>query len=259
MALFTDASVVTLDDLLEFEISLVQVASSHGINVETKIRLATDAVNDKLMVWLLRAGASDPQYLHRRFLGLSTIVVTPTLQRWLCFESLSRFFAEAYNVQLNTRFQGKWTEYRAEANQASDLVFMSGLGIVYNPLPKPAMPLVSVQDGTAPPLAMFIETVWTDRHGNEGATSPVNGVILGGASSIAVAMAEGAIDVPKAAVGWNVYVGASQDDLTRQNSSPLSIGSTWQLPNTGLVDGPEPLGGQEPNYYITLPRISQRG
>jgi hypothetical protein len=190
---------------------------------------------------------------------LSTIVVTPSLQRWLCFESLSRFFAEAYNVQLNTRFQGKWTEYRVEANQASDLVFMSGLGIVYNPLPRPVMPLVSVQDGTAPALAMFIETVWVDRHGNEGAVSPVNGVILSGASSIAVAMAEGAVEVPKAATGWNVYAGTSQKDLTRQNSSPLSIGSTWQLPSTGLIDGPEALGGQEPNYYIILPRISQRG
>jgi hypothetical protein len=259
MALFTDPAIVTLDDLLEFETSLVQVASSHGINVETKIRLATDAVNDKLLLWLLRAGASDPQYLNRRFLGLSTIVVTPALQRWLCFESLSRFFAEAYNIQLNTRFQGKWAEYRTESNQASDLVFMSGLGIVYNPLPKPGMPLVSVQDGTAPALAMFVKTAWVDRHGNEGAASPVNGVILSGASNIAVAMAEGAVEIPKAAVGWNVYAGTSQSDVTRQNSSPLSIGSTWQLPSTGLIDGVEALRGQQPSYYIILPRLSQRG
>ncbi|MFL6352377.1 MAG: hypothetical protein ACJ74Z_11085 [Bryobacteraceae bacterium] len=259
MALLTDAAIVTLDDLLEFETSLVQVASSHGINVETKIRLATDAVNDKLLLWLLRAGASDPQYLNRRFLGLSTVVVTPALQRWLCFESLSRFFAEAYNVQLNTRFQGKWNEYRAEANQASDLVFMSGLGIVYNPLPKPATPLVSVQAGIAPALAMLIQTVWVDRHGNEGAASPVNEVILNGANSVAVAMSEGAVNVPKAATGWSIYAGTSQGDVTRQNSSPLSIGSTWQLPSTGLVDGPEALSGQQPNYYIVLPRISQRG
>ena len=147
MALFTDAAVVTLDDLLQFETSLVQIASSHGINVETKIRLARDAISDKLLLWLLRAGASDPQYLNRRFLGLSTIVVTPSLQRWLCFESLSRVFAEAYNVQLNTRFQGKWTEYQQEASQAAKLAFMSGLGIVYNPLPKPAMPLVRYKTG----------------------------------------------------------------------------------------------------------------
>jgi hypothetical protein len=259
MALFTDAGIVRLDDLLQFETSLVQVASSHGINVETKIQLSTDAISDKLLLWLLRAAASDPQYLNRRLLGLSTVVVTPVLQRWMCFEALSRFFAEAYNVQLNTRFQGKWTEYQGQAREASDLVFMSGLGIVYNPLPKPATPLVSVQDGTAPALAMFIETAWVDSHGNESAVSPVKGVILSGASGIAAAMAEGALNIPHTAVGWNVYASTNEDDLTRQNSAPLPIGSTWQLPNTGFVDGPEASGGQQPNYYIILPRISQRG
>ena len=259
MALFTDADVVMLDDLLEFETSLVQVASSHGINVETKIKLSTDAISDKLLLWLLRAGASDPQYLNRRLLGLSTLVVTPVLQRWMCFESLSRFFSEAYNVQLNTRFQGKWTEYQAQASEASNLVLMSGLGIVYNALPKPATPLVSVQDGNAPALAIFIQTAWVDGHGNEGAGSPVNGVILAGESSVAVAMAEGALKVPKTAAGWSVYAGTEEDDLTRQNSAPLSIGSTWQLPGTGLVDGPQAMGGQQPDYYIILPRISQRG
>ena len=259
MALFTDADVVTLDDLLEFETTLVQTASSHGINVDTKIKLATDAISDNLMLWLLRAGASDPQYLNRRLIGLSSVVVTPVLHRWLCFESLSRFFSEAYNVQLNTRFQGKWTEYQNEAADASELVFMSGLGIVYSPLPKPALPLISIQEGSAPALAMFVQTSWVDSHGNESAVSPVNGVILNGGSSIAVAMAEGAVNVPQPAVGWNVYAGSSDNDLTRQNMAALPIGSTWQLPASGLIDGPDASQGQQPNYYITLPRLSQRG
>jgi hypothetical protein len=259
MALFTDAGIVTLDDLLQFEASLVQIASSHGINVETKIQLSADAISDKLLLWLLRAGASDPQYLNRRLLRLSTVVVTSVLKRWMCFEALSRFFAEAYNVQLNTRFQGKWNEYKAQASEASELVFMSGLGVAYNALPKPTTPLVSVQDGIAPAVAIFVEAAWVDTHGNESAVSPVNGLILDGASSIAVAMAEGAFNAPPTAVGWNVYAGTDEDDLTRQNSTPLPIGSTWQLPSTGFVDGPQALDGQQPNYYIILPRISQRG
>lgn len=259
MALFTDPDVITLDDLLQYEASLVQVASSHSINVETKINLSMAAIADKLMLWLLNAGASDPQYLNRRLLGLSTVVVTPPLQKWMCFDSLSRFFSEAYNVQLNTRFQGKWTEYEGEARDASSMVFMSGIGIVYNPLPRPAMPLVSVQSGGVPAQAMFIQAAWVDSHGNEGALSPVNGLILDGASSIVVAMAEGAINVPSTAVGWNVYANSDEANLTRQNNAPIAIGSTWALPDNGLVDGPEPIGGQQPNYYIALPRIFERG
>lgn len=259
MALFTDTDVVTLDDLLEFETSLVQVASSHGINVETKINLAMNEVSDQLMLWLLSVGTSDPQWLNRRLLGLSTVVVTPLLQRWLCFDSLSRFFAEAYNVQLNTRFQGKWTEYQQAAANAQEMFFMSGIGIVYNPLPRPALPLVSIQTGSAPAEAMFIQAAWTDKYGNEGALSAVNGMILNSSSSIAVGMAEGAVDAPAAAAGWNVYASTEEDDLTRQNSTPLAIGSTWQLPDSGLIDGAQPIGGQTPNLYIALSRQIQRG
>ncbi|HZQ50637.1 MAG TPA: hypothetical protein VFB14_00475 [Bryobacteraceae bacterium] len=259
MALFTDASVVTLDDLLQYETSLVEVASSHGINVDTKIQLALSSVGDKLMVWLLKVSASDPQWLNRRRLGLATVVVTSTLQKWLCFEALSRFFAEAYNVQLNTRFQGKWTEYQQQASEAADTFFMSGLGIVYQPLPKPAMPLVAIQAGSVPAEAMFVQTAWVDARGNEGALSPVNGVILDGASTIAVAMAEGAVSAPAAAAGWNVYASTTDTGLTRQNNAPLSIGSTWQLPVSGLIAGAAPLNGQQPDYYVQLSRQLQRG
>jgi hypothetical protein len=259
MALFTDAGIVSLDDLLQYETSLVQVASSHGINVDTKINIATNTIGDKLMLWLLNQGVSDPQWLNRRSLGLSTIVVTPTLKRWLCFDSLSRFFAEAYNVQLNTRFQGKWTEYQQQAGEASDMVFMSGVGIVYNPLPRPALPLASIQNGAAPAQAMFVQTAWTDQFGNEGALSPINGLILNGASSVAVAMAEGAIGVPAAAVGWNIYASSTETDLTRQNTAPLAIGSTWQLPGSGLIDGAQPISGQQPNFFLSLARKIRRG
>lgn len=259
MALFTDASVVTLDDLQKFETSLTQVASSHGINVDTKINLSLSAIGDKLMLWLLSISASDPQWLNRRLLGLSTVVVTPTLRRWICFDALSRFFAEAYNVQLNTRFQGKWTEYQNEAANAERMMFMSGLGIVFKPLPKPAMPLLSIEDGSAPAESIFVQTGWTDALGNESAVSPVNGQILSGAAGIAVAMAEGAVNAPAAAAGWNVYASTTQNNLTRQNNAPISLGSTWQLPASGLVAGPGPIDGQLPNVYVALSHEIKRG
>ena len=259
MALFTDADIVTLDDLLQFETSLVQTASSHGINVDTKIELARNAISDRLMLWLLSVGASDPQWSNRRTIGLSTVVVTPTLKRWLCFDSLSRFFAEAYNVQLNTRFQGKWIEYQTAAKDVAEMVFMSGLGMVYAALPKPAMPLVAVETGTVSPQALFIQSAWVDSQGNESAPSPINGVILDGTSNIVVGMSEGALDAPAAASGWNVYGGTTDSDVTRQNNAPLAIGSTWVLPSTGLVDGLQPTNGQQPQVYVALSRQIQRG
>lgn len=259
MALFTDAGVVTLDDLLPFEASLAQIAATHGINVDTKINLSISDIGNKLLSWLYSVGASDPQWLTRRNLGLSTIVFTPALYSWARFDSLSRFFAEAYNVQLNTRFQAKWTEYQKEAVNACDFFFMTGPGGVYDPLPCPQLPLVSMQDGTITAQAIFIQTAWVNGQGDESALSPVNGQILSGASGIVIAMAEGAVGAPSGAVGWNVYASDTQTGLSLQNSTPVQVGSTWQLPSSGLIAGSAPLNGQKPDYYVTLSRQIRRG
>jgi len=255
----TDAEIVTLDDLLGFENSLTQISSSHNIDVSTKITLATNAISDKVMLWLLKVRASDPQWLNRRLLGVSTIVVTPTLHRWLCFDSLARFFEEAYNVQLNTRFQGKWTEYQQQASDAADMVFMTGIGIVYKPLPKPQMPVVSLENRGTSAGVVFVQSAWVGHRGDEGALSPINAVILDGGSTLTVSMAEPAIQVPAQAAGWNVYASTAPDDLTRQNNVPLPIGSMWQLPVGGVTVGPQPTDGQSPDFFIELSKQLQRG
>lgn len=259
MALFTDREVITLDDLLQFESSLVQVSTTHGIDVETKITLAMNAIGDKLMLWLLSSGASDPQFLQRRALGLSTVVVTPALYRWMCFDSLSRFFAEAYNVQLNTRFEGKWTEYQREAQDAAGVVFMSGLGVVYQPLPEPALPVLQVSEGDVLAESIFVQTTWVDAKGNESAPGPIGGQLLGNFSGLSVRPAAQTLILPRAATGWNVYASRSNGNLLLQNAMPLTLAANWELPNTGLVGGAAPSGGQQPDFYIALTRRILRG
>lgn len=259
MALFTDPEIVSLDDLLQYESSLLQVSTTHAIDVDTKITLAVNGIGDKLMLWLLNSGASDPQFLQRKKLGLSTVVVTPTLYRWICFDSLSRFFAEAYNVQLNTRFQGKWKEYQHEAQEAADMVFMSGLGIVYNPLPKPAMPEFLIGPGSTLSQSAFVQTTWVDANGNEGAPGPVNGQLLPQFSTLCVNPAPQGGQVPGAAAGWNIYASDTNANLQRQNSAPVQLGTSWQMPSQGPVPGLPPPCGQTPNFYIALTKRIQRG
>jgi len=259
MALFTDAEIITLDDLLPFEASLVQVASAHGINVDQKIALATSAVSEKLLQLLLDTGVSDPQWFSRRVIGLSTVVVTSPLLQWLRLESLSRFFAEAYNVQLNTRFQAKWKQYQEESRSAADQTMQAGIGIVFKPLPKPEMPMVSVQQGVAPAESLFVQCSWIDSMGDESALSPVNGLLVNSLSSISVQMAEGALGAPPAAFGWNVYLGSSANQITCQNGNPLTIGSTWNLPASGIMNGASPGDGQSPDFIVPISRQIRRG
>jgi hypothetical protein len=259
MALFTDTAVITMTDLLSFEGSLSQVVSSHDINVDTKIGLAMSSISDKLMLWLLNAGGLDPQWSNRRRLGLSTVIVTPALQRWICLESLSRIFAEAYNSQLNTRYEEKWKDYQQEAAKAANLVSVGGVGIVFNPLPRPAMPLISVQNGNLPAQGIFVRTCWVDTYGNESAPSLENATVLPAESGIAVAMAEGALGAPVSAVGWNVYGGGQSNAVTKQNLQALAIGSTWQLPPSGLQIGSTSTGGQNVALYVSFANRISRG
>ncbi|HEY6990651.1 MAG TPA: hypothetical protein VH369_19805 [Bryobacteraceae bacterium] len=259
MALFTDTTVITLDDLLSYEATLAEIASPHGINVETKIRLASSAMEDKVMLWLLDAGVSDPQFATRRQIGLSTVVVTPIMRRWLSFESLSRFYAEAYNIQLNPRFQGKWAEYQQESEKARDLMVRDGIGIVYHPLPAPSAPQVTVGAGTLAAQSLFVQAAWVDAGGAESEISAVNGLLLNDNSGVTVSMTETGVQIPSAATGWNVYLSSSQTGPALQNSTPLALGSNWTLPAGGVVMGPPPTGGQKPDFYVPIGSRIRRG
>ena len=121
------------------------------------------------------------------------------------------------------------------------------------------MPLVSVQTGNAPAQSMFVQTAWVNTLGGEGALSPVNGLILGTDSAIKVAMAEGIVEAPPAALGWNVYISSGQLPTTKQNTGVVPLGATWALPSTGLVSGSLPINGQSPDFYVTISQQILRG
>src|SRR5581483_8625834 len=100
---------------------------------------------------------------------------------------------------------------------------------------------------------------WVDAQGNESALSLENATVLGTNSGLAVAMAEGALGAPRAAIGWNVYGGGELNGVTKQNIQPLAIGSTWKSPASGFQIGSTATGGQTPMFYITLSSQIRRG
>jgi hypothetical protein len=260
MALFTDSDVVTLDDLLKFESSLIQVSSTHGIDIETKIRLAVDEIGDKILLCLLQAGAPG-QWTGTSELGLGNVVVNSPLYRWICFNSLARVYAEAYNVQLNTRFQGKWTEYQQQASQASNLVMASGVGVVIYPLPKPELPIIALSQGAVSVPAIFAQVSWTGNQNQESAASPVAGAILNGASGVEIKLSELDSDIPANASGWNVYAGTAQGSLTLQTENPIPLNQSWLMPASGTVigNGRKPGFGQAADFNIGFSKRLQRG
>jgi hypothetical protein len=275
MALFNDSGLIGIADLEAYETNLSKVASTHGINIDTKTAMALDQIGDRLLQRLVRAGTADSQYIdpwltgataiysmppqQRWLFTLSNVVVTAPLYRWICFEVLSQVFAEAYNTQLNDRFKGKWTEYTARSTDAERSVSQLGIGVVHNPLARPAEAQVTVAAGSISAGIVVVQAAWVNAQGNEGTLSPLVPVALSDLSSITVAMAGNVSQAPPAATGWNVYIGWDGADPSRQNLAPLATGATWSVPGTGFVSGPAPINGQEPEFYIIDPQKLRRG
>ncbi|MGA8599677.1 MAG: hypothetical protein WB676_33555 [Bryobacteraceae bacterium] len=273
MSLFTDSSLISISDLEVYEATLPQVASTHNINIDSKTAITLGSIGDLLLARLVRAGTAAWPWLNPTTTGLfnivsmppqttwrftlNNVVVTPPLQRWLCYEILSQVFDEAYNVQLNNRFKEKWMDYSARSRDTQKTYYDLGIGVVYNPLPQPPVAQVTVTSGAQPAGIITVQTAWTDSNGNEGILSPLVPVTLPASSSFNVTI--GATTFPANAVGWNLYVGANGASVARQNLAPIPSNTAWPLPSTGIIAGPSPLGGQQPDCYVLDPQRSQRG
>ena len=135
------------------------------------------------------------------------------------------------------------------------MLYQTGIGVTWNPLPRPQAPTLDWVSGGHPSATHFAAITWSDAAGEESAGSTEQAVSVPDASALRVTH----LTPPGAAKNWNVYVGEVSGELTRQNPLPLPLFTPWVLPPSGLVTG-SPLGeGQKPQMFRTVPRFLQRG
>lgn len=273
MSLFTDSNLIGISDLQVYEATLSQVASTHNINIDSKTTIALGSIGDRLLARLVRAGTAAWPWVNPATSGLFNIVsmppqstwrftldnlvVTPQLRRWISYEILSQIFSEAYNVQLNNRFKEKWMDYSSRSQDAERNYYDLGMGVVYSPLPQPPIATVTPASGPLSAGIITVQTTWTNASGAESILSPLLPVTLLDSSSFSAAM--GVAAPPLSATVWNLYVSINGAPATRQNAMPIAWNAVWQLPAGGVVTGPLPLGGQQPDCYVLDPQRSQRG
>src|ERR1700722_970352 len=122
MMLLTDGSPNTPEDLRVYESAILDVSSTEKINLDTKLRLATEEISEILLNILLdQTTAASGGQMTRRLLGVSDVVVTRQLKRWHALYTLAIFYRDAYNDQLNDRYLAKWNEYLLLASGAQSL------------------------------------------------------------------------------------------------------------------------------------------
>jgi hypothetical protein len=251
MALFTDGSICSTEDLRQYESSILDVANTEGIELGAKLKLAQREIGVAITAFLLEQERGK-SYARE----LSNIVVTDALAQWLSLQSLALTYRDVYNIQNNDRYLGKWKEYERLAETASVRFFQVGVGIAGDPVAQSDLPECgSAGGGTLPLSTYYVQTAWQSAAGSIGAPSESLPVTTNPGTVLTVR----AVRPPANAVGWFVYVGQSEGEMRRQNLTPLAIGETWTLPASGLSGGFDGKPGQAPDFYVIRTSEWRRG
>jgi hypothetical protein len=255
--LLTDGCPNTTDDLRVYESTILDVSNEETINLDTKLKLGTEEVSEIVLnILMSHTSVSTGSDAVRRSLGVSDVVVTRQMKRWHALYTLSIFYRDAYNNQLNDRYLAKWNEYTLLARGAQDLTTQYGIGLVNTPVPQAGTPVLGVAPGLLAATIYYVQITWVSGTGAEGNPSKATAYETSLASVLTVT--NGAL-VPSVATGFNVYIGLTDCTTTLQNSTPIAIGQTFTEASTGLVAG-APVGtGQSPDTYVTGGSVLRRG
>jgi hypothetical protein len=254
MALFTDG-ISTIQNLAVQDSFVLATAQNENIDLSQKLLLAQQDLGIEVTTLLQRSGAYDWQFWLQPEPCLNNIVVTPPLQLWHVFQTLTLVYRDVYFDQLNDRYKGKRDQFQQLAKWAMDKLIQTGVGIASNPIPQAAPPQLTSIPGGQPAMTYCASVSWVNAEGQDGqAGSPSTLTVAAG--NVLVAQP---INRPANATGWNVYVGLLPTAMAQQNTSPMALDEVWVQPGPVSTLGQAPGNGQAPDYFRALPRLLQRG
>ncbi|HYZ84805.1 MAG TPA: hypothetical protein VE621_10395 [Bryobacteraceae bacterium] len=249
MALFVDGPIASAEDLRRYESSILDVMSVEKIELGAKLDIAHRELAVELTAFLVRQ-----ETLTGSNRDLGHVVVTEALSQWHALHTLSLIYRDAYNSQLNDRYQGKWQEYSRLSRASSSRFFEIGVGLSRSPLPRAARPLVMTVPGSAvAPGTYYCRVAWCGDMSEIGGLSDLAEVAVGAGEVFAV---EPGVAPPHART-WAVFAGTDPEDLVLQEL--VSVGSAW-LPAEALeVATSASVMQQQPDHYVTSRRNLFRG
>ncbi len=255
MALLNDGPINDPADLQRYENGILNIVSVEGIDVGSKITLAQQDVSNEVLLFLQRRMTLDDQVFGlRQFRGVDDVAVTESLRQWHVYKTLAFVYRDAYNNILNDRYKAKWNEYETLTKAGRATYFKIGVGLVSDPIPKAAAPALTAIAGLGRGALYYVATTWTNVRGEEGAPSDFSQLTTLDSEQLSITTS----GMPRNVVGWNVYVGTSPGDASRQNDEPLAISGSWTV-SSGLNAGTSLPSGQQPTCFIVDQHVVERG
>jgi hypothetical protein len=263
--LLTDGSPNTTDDLRVYESAILGLANSETIDLGVKLDLATEEIAEDVLDFLLAHAGTNLQVFspfqtgtpaaQRRKIGVSDVVVSRQLKRWQALHTLEIVYRDAFNNQLNDRYQAKFLEYQTLSRDSRERYFRYGVGLALTPIPRASAPVFSAVPGVIPETTYYAQASWVGASGQEGEPSEMTAYNAPAGSLPVVQMT----NAPAAATGFNIYLGLTPDGLALQNPMAIAVGQSFTLPGTGLAAGAAPGDGQAADIYISGGWMLRRG
>lgn len=234
--LFTDGTILTIQELREHDNFVLDVASTESIELSSKLVVAQREIGYELRSFLVTRSGSD---------DLSRVVVDQALRDLIAIHALSIVYRDAYNSHLNDRYLGRWKEFAAASGRDLLRFLRNGVGIAAVPVPQPSNPDVTASpNGGLAPGAYWVQIVWRHLTGAIGERSAPVLIDCPGGS---VVVHPGRL--PNNITAWHVFIGGQDSVPSRQNVEPLTADAIWTQGAALRTDlsGPETSG---PDYFV---------
>jgi len=245
MSLLADESKPTVQDMLNCDGSLMDVAGAEGIDLQSKLAMARAEIQTKLQIFLVDHGESPTT--------VEAVVVTEPLGRWITLTAISLAFRDGHFRHLSDRYKEKWMLYERLAEGAREDLMRMGVGYAAQPLRRPSISAIEVVDGSLPEGSYVVAVSTVDANGVESEVSQAMSLYLETTGNIELS----APLLLDPALRWNAYAGRTADELQRQNHAPLAVGESFTL--QALASYGRPGGGQIPTIYKREIRVIRRG
>ncbi len=241
MALLVDGDLSRIEDLKAQDTSVLDVSAGEGIDLEEKLTLAWQEVQAEVEYFLQEEGGAT----------VDQVAVSMAMKLWHTWKTLETVYRDAFFSQLNDRYGHRWRHWVTMAEKQLLRTLEMGVKLVDQPVRRPVEVDVAVTAGSRPAGSYWLVATFVDANGRESAPSRVK--------ALGAVVLHGLTVRAPGPLRWNVYVGTVADQMVLQNAAPMAAGTTWIMPETGLVAGRPAGTGQVPDRTLRRVPRSRRG
>lgn len=255
MALLIDGLVSGVEEVVQVDSGVIDVARAECISVDDKLNLAQRDCELRITQFVVNNGLEFRLGVANQNPRLDRIVVTDGLKRWFCLHMLQLLYSDAYYRSLNDRYSRKYGHFQVLASDAWERYTDSGVAGVYNPIRRGEILRVDINPIPVGAGTYRAAIAWVDAVGGMGAASDTVSISIGSGEGFTVFPGATLSNV----VAYNVYVGVDGSPLYRQNISPVELNSSYSISAFAQGNGNPTVPVQVIDFVLRKSRMFTRG